>query len=454
MGNACANTNAHACSLSRLIDCKAVNMFPVPQFLTLLIVTSPVMIIFDGRIIHGLVIAVAAVSVAIVALRIRPDEADFLSSVIRPPAVFALIPVFWILVQVLPLKTVGLANPIWDSAAAALGRPLGGSISIDPGATLVSLARYLSVAAIALVAAAVAVDRYRSKWILFSLVTSTTLIAAMILIDGSGYFAFLGNGAGSAAATDCAGLGVTLAATAALHTLEHGHGTDQGGSVIRLLLTFMACLVTVAVCSLAVIVDATGQTYFSLTCGVATLVVAIIIRRFRLGPWGYSAIVAIALVVATAVVALQPRKQTMDLTLMFATRAPAPLIAVTQRVLAETRWTGTGAGTFAAVLPIYRDIDELTAGPVAPTAAAAIAVEMGRPFLWAMLIAAIALAVTLLRGSVRRGRDSFYSMAGASCVVTVALLGFGNVGLFSTPALIIAAATVGMAIAQSKSRSL
>jgi hypothetical protein len=45
-------------------------------------------------------------------------------------------------------------------------------------------------------------------------------------------------------------------------------------------------------------------------------------------------------------------------------------------------------------------------------------------------------------------------MAGASCVVTVALLGFGNVGLFSTPALIIAAATVGMAIAQSKSRSL
>jgi hypothetical protein len=160
------------------------------------------------------------------------------------------------------------------------------------------------------------------------------------------------------------------------------------------------------------------------------------------------------LVVATAVVALQPRKQTVDLTLMFATRAPAPLTAVTQRILAETGWTGTGAGTFAAVLPIYRGIDELTAGPVAPTAAAGIAVEMGRPFLWAMLIAAIALAVTLLRGSVRRGRDSSYSMAGASCVVTFALLGFGNAGLFSTPALIIAAATVGMAIAQSKSRSL
>ncbi len=433
-------------------------MFPVPQFLALLIITTPAIIIFDGPMIHGLVIAAAAASVAAVALRIRPGEADFLSSVVRLPAVFALVPALWMLVQVLPLKPVGLANPIWDSTAAALGRPLGGSISIDPGATLVSLARYLSVAAIALVAAAVAVDRYRSKWILFSLVTSTTLIAAMVLINRTGYFTFLNNGAGGAAgnaATDCAALGVILAATAALHTAERGqaYGTVQGRSAMPLL-TFMACLVAVAVCSLAVIVDATGQMYFAIACGVATLVVAIIIRLFRPGPWGYSAIVAVALVAATAVVALQPDKQTTDLTLKFATRAPAPLIAVAQRVLAETRWTGTGAGTFAAVLPIYRGIDELTAGPVAPTAAAAIAAEMGRPFLWAMLIAAIGLVVMLLRGSATRGRDSVYSIAGASCVVTFALLGFGNAGLLSTPALIIAAATVGMAIGQSKSRSL
>lgn len=434
-------------------------MFPAPQFLTLLIVTTPGILIFDGPIIHGLVIAAAAVLVAIVALRIRPGEADFLSSIIRPLALVAVVPAFWMLVQVLPLKTVGLANPIWDSAAAALGRPLVGIISVDPGATLVSLARYFSITAIAFVTAAVAVDRHRSEWILFSLVTSTTLIAAMVLASGSGYFTFLSNSTGGAAnnaATDCAALGVALAAAAALHTLEHGqtNGTDQGGSAVRFLLAFMACLVAVAICSLAVIVVATGQTYFAIACGVVTLAIAIIIRRFHLGPWGYSAIVAAVLVVATAVVALQPGKRTTDLTLMFAARAPAPLITVTQRVLAETSWTGTGAGTFAAVLPIYRDIDELTIGPDAPTAAAAIAVEMGRPFLWAVLIAVIALVVMLLRGSVRRGRDSFYSTAGASCVVTFALLGFGNAGAFSTPALIIAAATVGIAIAQRKSRSI
>src|SRR5882672_965176 len=122
-------------------------MFPAPQFLTLLILTSPAILVFDGPIIHGLIIAAAALSVAIIALRIRPGEADFLSSVVRPLAVVAVVPALWMLIQVLPLKTIGLANPIWDSAASALGRPLAGSISIDPGATLVSLARYLSAAA-------------------------------------------------------------------------------------------------------------------------------------------------------------------------------------------------------------------------------------------------------------------------------------------------------------------
>ena len=108
---------------------------------------------------------------------------------------------------------------------------------------------------------------------------------------------------------------------------------------------------------------------------------------------------------ATAAVAFQPGIRTLDLTVAFATQAPAPLIAVTQRVVSETAWTGTGAGTFAAILPIYRDIDELATGRVAPTAAAAIAVEMGRPFFWAILMAAIALALSLVRGALLRRRD-------------------------------------------------
>ena len=430
-------------------------MFPAPLFLVLLIVTTPAFIIFDGPIIHGLVTAAAAVSVAIVALRIRPGEAGFLATVIRPVAIVAVVPAVWMLIQLLPLKTIGLANPIWESAAAALGRPLAGSISIDPGDTLVSLARYLSVAAIAFVAAAVAVDRRRAEWILIALTAATTLIALMVLAAGLGGFTFLSDGGPAGhAATDSAGLGVIIAAAAAFHMFERGKAQppDQRGSALWHWLAFVACLIAVAICTLAVIVGATSQAYFAVACGVATLAVAVVTRRFNFGPWGYSAIISVALVVAIAAVALQPGSRTMDLTLAFAAHAPAPLIAVTQRVLTETSWAGTGAGTFAAILPIYQDIDELATGSVAPTAAAAIAVEMGRPFLWAILLAAIALVVTLLRGALLRRRDSFYSTAGASCVVAGTLLAFGNAALFSTPVLIIVAAIIGIAIAQSKSR--
>jgi hypothetical protein len=119
--------------------------------------------------------------------------------------------------------------------------------------------------------------------------------------------------------------------------------------------------------------------------------------------------------------------------------------------LSEIGWLGTGAGTFAVVLPIYGNI-EVAAGNVAPTAAAAIAIEMGKPFLWVAVMAGIFLAITLSQGAARRGRDSAYSIAGASCLVAIIVLAFNNPGVFSTSVLVMAAAAVGMAIAQSKSR--
>ena len=156
-------------------------MFFTLLILVLLILATPITIIFDGLVIQGVVAAIAAVSVGIVAVRIRPGEARFLVNVIRPVAVVAAVPAIWMLIQVIPMQNVGLAHPIWKSAAAALGHPLSGSISIDPGATFISFVRYLSAAAIAFVAAAVAIDRRRAEWILLALTTATTLIALMAL---------------------------------------------------------------------------------------------------------------------------------------------------------------------------------------------------------------------------------------------------------------------------------
>jgi hypothetical protein len=43
---------------------------------------------------------------------------------------------------------------------------------------------------------------------------------------------------------------------------------------------------------------------------------------------------------------------------------------------------------------------------------------------------------------------------GGSCLVTLLLLAFVNAGLLATPVSLIAAATLGLAVAQSKSRTV
>ena len=256
------------------------------------------------------------------------------------------------------------------------------------------------------------------------------------------------------AAISCTGLGVILAAAATLHRYENGK--KQQPNRERMLIwfrpAFLPCLIAFLICGLANIIDGTSQTFLAIIGGILALAVGAGIRRFNLGPWGISGIVSLFLFVAVASIALRPAGQPSSLALAFSSHAPKPLVEVTERMLAETSWFGTGAGTFAAVLPIYQNIDEQAIGFTAPTAAAAIAVEMGQPFLWAALISAGGLVFALLAGALRRQRDSIYSLAGASCVVVITLQAFVNATLFSTPILILAAAVIGVALAQSKSR--
>ena len=139
---------------------------------------------------------------------------------------------------------------------------------------------------------------------------------------------------------------------------------------------------------------------------------------------------------------------------MFATHVPESLIGTTQRVLADTPLWGNGAGTFSAIAPIYSDIDETVPIVGPPTVAAATAIELGSPALWFVMVATMAAIVVLFRAAMQRGRDSFYPTAGASCLLTLLLLAFVNSGLLGMAEAIIAAATVGLAFAQSKSRSV
>ena len=74
--------------------------------------------------------------------------------------------------------------------------------------------------------------------------------------------------------------------------------------------------------------------------------------------------------------------------------------------------------------------------------------------LWLTVAATVAFIITLLRASLQRGRDSFYPATGGACLITLLLLVFTNAGLLGAATGLLLAAALGLAFAQSQSRTL
>jgi hypothetical protein len=420
--------------------------------LGILICSSPLILLRDGLIMQGLVAGIVAIDLVITARTLRPGEAGFLISIIRPLTVVAVVPVLWVMVQMLPLRA--LAHPIWNSAEIALGHPLGGGISVDPGASVIALGEYLSVIALAFISAAVAVDRQRAEWLLFSLTAAVTAIALITLtydffFPGAWVATFAG-----AQAIDCVSMGIIIASAACIRTIERyeSRRSSPQRSVPVLLWTFVACCVALAICSVAMMLGATPEVLIATGCGILAVTCVVIIRRFPLGSIGTTALVASAVAAGVLMLASRPEGHGASAPLALVGASSASLITLDERMLDDAPLVGTGAGTFAALAPIYGEIDDPQSNSLAATAAAAIAIELGKPMFWLIATATVGYIFILLRASLQRGRDSFYPAMAGGCLITLLLLSFNNAGPFGTATSLIAAAVIGLGIGQSRSR--
>ena len=114
--------------------------------------------------------------------------------------------------------------------------------------------------------------------------------------------------------------------------------------------------------------------------GILALACVLIIRRYALGIFGITAIAAPALGAAILLLAYHPAERSTSVLLAFAGASSPSLFALSERVLDDAPLVGTGAGTFAALAPIYRETE--SPNSVAATAAAAFAIELGKPMFW------------------------------------------------------------------------
>jgi hypothetical protein len=429
----------------------------IAAYLSLLVLVglTPVLIFFDVVLIDGLVGLYAAIAILLLAFSLRTGEARHWISTIRWATLLALLPVLWIIIQLLPLRVGGLSQSIWQSAATALGTRLWESITIDPGLTILALERYVSLIAIGAIAAAVSIERQRAER-LFIVLTVSAAIASVVSL-ASHWLGFLQSaefGAVRDAAALASSAGVVLSAAMMILVVEH-HLTRRAQQDFRLdfLAPLLAATVSLLLCASSAALMGSGPAIFAAACGVTGILLIQIVRRVGLG-WRSAMITAcVAIFAGAVIVSSKATPVPGHIAVRYATNPAPDLVSVTDRMIGETGLAGSGAGTFSAIFRIFASGDVAGAYANPPTSAARIAVEFGQASLWIMLGSIMALIILCARGGFDRGRDFYYPLAGAGCGVTALVSAFCNSGMDNTAVAILLASTLGLALAQSASRS-
>lgn len=428
-------------------------MLPGHIALLTLVGLTPLLAFFDGRLVDGLVELYAAAALAVVAFSIRPGEGRHWFNSIRWAVALAALPALWLIIQSLPLPIGALSGSIWQSAASTLGMSMWPSITIDPGLTVLALCRYASLAGIGAVAAAASIDRQHAERVLFALGGAAVAFSLISVVLHLGDWSVSKNV--RAAATAGSVYGVVLTAAIIILVVER-HLTRRTLRDFRwqFLVPLAATVACFAICVLATIVAGSEQAIFAAACGFAVVAIIQFVRRIGLD-WRAAATMAGAAVVAAAVIVSTKAHPTLaNFSMRYAARAPADDISVADRVVGEVGLGGSGAGTFSAIYRLYASGDTASTNISAPTSAAQIAIELGRPMLWVIVASMAALILLCARGGFNRGRDFFYSIAGAGVGVATLIFMFCDIGLNNMAISILLATMLGLALAQSASRTV
>jgi hypothetical protein len=383
------------------------------------------------------------------ALILRPADLARLTHLTRPITALACLPALWMLIQVVPLPGGWLAHSIWESASSALSRPVEATISVDIGATLLSLCWYAMALAAALATTAVALDRQKAD-VIFSLLTACAAASAVAMLGlGTIHLQYVIPVERTQVAS-IAVIGLLLSYATGIRAYQHRamHGERNKKPEIGTLSPFAASAVSFMVCLAAIATEPSASVIFASVAGIGTLLSITVIRRLGLGNWGKSGIAAAALICVAGFFAINPANKDVDATLALSAQPPAS-VAIVERMLTDAKLGGTGAGTFGALWPIYRNTLDVQPR-AATTAAASTAIEMGRPFLWTTVILALLAAFALYRRSLLRGRDYFYSGTGAGCILSLLILSFANAAIFGLALSLLSAMVCGLALARSK----
>ncbi|MCK1396170.1 hypothetical protein [Bradyrhizobium sp. 1] len=428
------------------------------RLLTILLAAIPALAIANDAVArHGIVLT-AAVLAALSAATVPQGDLSVVSPPLRRVSIAIVFPVAWMVLQIVPLPFATLVNPIWSTATAAMGEASKwGHVSIDPGATLRSLAFYLAMLALMISTAFVARDRKRAETAFFVVTLAVTIVSAEVLIGQTRPFAGIIPSAGSAASDMFVALGLlaTLCNGAVAIMAIERHlsrkASTEDSSFVPLLRRLGLALLGIGISAAATAILAPGFSVAALILGLAALIFVAILRRLGFQPWPSTILFLIVAGIAVAIIFPHLRGNSAGGIAGFAIFSTAEGLALATRILADTPWLGNGVGTFRALTSVYGDFGSAPQG--APTTALSIAVEWGWPAFAILAVLALHLFVFLFGGAIRRGRDSVFASAGAASVLIVAAETFCDASLLAPEVQVIAAVIVGLGLSQSVGRT-
>jgi len=346
--------------------------------------------------------------------------------------------------QLMPLP-LGFGHPIWASARDVLGGLSLGPVTADLGLTLNALLLALAATALLGVTIVVVRDRSRAELVLFVLAGITAVAALTLDLHR---LAPAGAAATSEFATTLAGFGLVLNLAIMQLAAERA---ETRHSLLRSIVLGLLGLAGALISAAAVFGLSGTNNAIAAGFGVVLILLILVIRRLDLSPLAAGALAAAALIGSAIVLTFLFEQSSGPILLRLAPNMGAEARAALERMLADTRWFGAGAGTFAAVGRIYQS--DAGAALTAPTTATAIFAGMGAIGLAVSVLTALIALVRLFFGALQRGRDSFFPAATAACVLFALVQSFAGSGLLHPTAILCLAVIVGLGLSQSVSQS-
>lgn len=410
----------------------------------------------------GLALAYEAIALA----QGRPHPVA-LTRVAGPAALFGLA-TLWALLQSAPLPQA--AHPLWLVAAQALGRPLAGAMSLNPGETRLAAMRLLTDASVFWLALQLCRRPERAHWLLgavAAIVGAYSACGLALAPDGGNPFVETPPVPGVARATfvnrnhfaTYAGLGVVVATGLALRFFRMAWMQSADGPrppVLAVATAWRGWLAaSLGVLALAGLLGSgsRGGT-LATAAGLAALLGLLLARGSRRTALG--GLLALALVVALGVgFEFFPDR------LVVARLAEAglggesrlPVDAIVARAILDHPLTGMGYGAFADAFPIYRDQSIPTVGvwDKAHNTWLETLLGLGLVFGAALIASLVWLAGLCAAGALRRRRDAAAPLIAAAASVVVGVHALVDFSLQIEAVAITYLAILGAGVAQSAS---